>query len=166
MSKSSHVVVHLSTEQRTSLETLIQSGSAPARTQTRARILLLSDRSQGLRRTEEQIAEALLCNKNTVGNVRRRYAAEGVDAALYDKARPGAKPKITGDIEAKITLLACSTPPEGHARWTLRLLADRAVELGYVESVSHVAIGETLKKTSSSPGVYKPGALANRARST
>ena len=152
MSKSHHVSVQLTDAQRTQLETLIKSGSAPARTQARARVLLLSDRSQGQHRTEQQIADALLCSKNTVGNIRRRFAAHGIEAALVEKPRPGAKPKITGEVEAKLTLLCCSDPPEGHARWTLRLLADKVVELGYVDSLSHVAVQQTLKKTNSSPG--------------
>ena len=68
-------------------------------------------------------------------------------AALNDKGWPGAKPKLTGEVEAKLTMLACSEPPKGHARWTLRLLANQMVELGYVEDVSHVTVGEWLKKT-------------------
>jgi hypothetical protein len=75
-----------------------------------------------------------------------------MEAALYDKPRPGRTPKITGDIEAKLTVLACSDPPEGRVRWTLRLLADRMVELGYLDSISDVAIYKRLKKTKSSPG--------------
>src|SRR5579859_4544348 len=105
---SKHIPLHLTPEQRHHLEALIRSGNAPARTQTRARILLLSDRSQGACRIDSQVAQALLCSKGTVTNVRHRFLAEGMQAALYDKARPGALPKVTGDIEAKITLLACS----------------------------------------------------------
>jgi Homeodomain-like domain len=71
-----------------------------------------------------------------------------MEAALYDKPRPGRVPKITGDIEAKLTVLACSDPPEGHSRWTLQLLADKLVELNLVESISAVAIHKRLKKLS------------------
>ena len=152
MSKSKHIRICLTEAERTQLETLITRGSAPARMQTRARILLLSDRSFGAAKTEAEIASALLCSKNTVGNIRRRCAEEGVDAALVEKPRPGAIPKIDGETEARIILLACSAPPLGKARWTLRLLASQAVELGYVESISHVTIGERLKKTNSSLG--------------
>jgi hypothetical protein len=77
--------------------------------------------------------------------VRRRFLSGGLQAALYDKGRPGAPPKFTGEVEARLTMLACSEPPEGAARWTLRLLADKMVELGYVESISHVTVGELLK---------------------
>ncbi len=91
-------------------------------------------------------------SKPTIIRTRRRYVLEGLEAALYDKPRPGAKPKITGDVEAQLTLLACSTPPEGKARWTLQLLADKLVELQLVESISDVAVMHRLKKTSSNPG--------------
>jgi len=147
-----HTHVELTEEQRTELEQLIRTGNALARTNTRARILLLSDRSQGQKRTDQEVAEAVLCSKSTVGNVRRRFLTGGLPSALYDKGWPGAKPKFTGEVEAKLTMLACSDPPDGAARWTLRLLADRMVELGYVDSISHVTVRELLKKTNSSRG--------------
>ena len=147
-----HISIHLTDEQRAELEQLIRSGSAPARTHTRARILLLSDRSQGQKRTLAEVVAALLCSKGTVRNVRRRFWREGLPAALYDKPRPGQEPKVTGDIEARLTMLACSAPPAGQGRWTLRLLAERMIELGYIGYISHVTVGEVLKKTRSSPG--------------
>jgi len=113
-----HTYVDLPTEQRAVLEQLIHSGNAPGRTQTRARILLLADRSQGPQRADQEIAVALLCHKGTVRNVRHRFQRDGLQAALHDKPRPGQKPKITGEIEAQLTVLACSDRPAGHARWT------------------------------------------------
>ena len=89
---------------------------------------------------------------STVKRTRWRFLQEGLEAALKEKPRPGRPPKITGEIEAKLTVLACSQPPEGHAQWTLRLLAGRLVELGYLESISHTAVGNRLKKTRSNPG--------------
>jgi transposase len=142
----------LTQAQRELLQGLIHAGNAPARTQTRARILLLADRSQRTRRTDAQVSEAVLCSLATVGNIRRRFVRDGLEAALQDKPRPGAAPKITGDIEAHLVTLCCSDPPEGEARWTLRLLAGRVVELGLLGSLSHVAVGERLKKTNLSPG--------------
>jgi hypothetical protein len=124
-----HTHIELTSEERTELEKLIRTGNAPARTHTRARILLLSDRSQGQKRTDQEVADAVLCCKNTVRNVRRRFLSGGLQAALYDKGWPGASPKFTGEVEAKLVMLACSEPPEGAARWTLRLLADKMVEL-------------------------------------
>jgi transposase len=142
-----HQRIELSADERTELEQLIHAGKASARKQTRARILLLGDRSRGQKRTDREIAEAVMCNKTTVGNIRRRYVEGGLPKALNDKGWPGAKPKLNGEGEAKLTMLACSEPPQGHARWTLRLLADQMVELGYIESISYVTIGEYLKKT-------------------
>jgi transposase len=114
--------------------------------------LLLTDYSQGEHWQDEAIAAALLCSQKTVINVRQRYLTEGLTAALYDKARPGQTPKLTGEVEAQLTLLACSDPPEGYAHWTMRLLADKLVELEVVESISHVAVWERLKKTNYTPG--------------
>jgi len=147
-----HVHIELNETERTELEQLIHAGNAPARKQTRARILLLSDRSQGQKRTNREVAEAALCSLSTVVSIRRRYAEGGLPKALNDKGWPGAKPKLTGEVEAKLTMLACSKPPEGFARWTLRLLADQMVELGYVEAVSYVTIREWLKKANLSLG--------------
>lgn len=142
-----HITIQLTDEQRSHLEKLIRSGAAPARTQTKARILLLTDRSQGQQRTDQEVADALLCSKGTIVTMRKRFAAEGLDAALYDKPRPGAKPKITGEVEAKLVTLVCSDPPDGHARWTLQLLANQLVTLGLLESISQVAVHQRLKKT-------------------
>lgn len=152
MSKGTHIRIELTDEQRQQLARLTRTGDAPARVQTRARILLLSDRSAGAAKTEAQVAEALLCSHNTVGNVRRRFAQGGLAAALYERPRPGAAPKLTGEAEARLIALACGPPPEGQARWTLRMLADRLVELALVEGISHVAVHQRLKKTRSSPG--------------
>jgi len=147
-----HISLYLTKEQREQLDCLIRRGNAPARTQTRARILLLTDRSQGQQRTDQEVATAVLCSERMIFNVRHRFLDSGLEVALYDRPRPGAEPKITGEIEAKLTMLACSDPPSGQARWTLRLLAEKLIELGYVDYVSHVTVGEHLKKTNSSPG--------------
>jgi hypothetical protein len=144
MGKQTHI--ERTSEERTELEKLIRTGNAPARTHTRARILLLSDRSQGQKRTDQEGADAVLCRKSTVRNVRRRFLSGGLQAALSDKGWPGASPKFTGEVEAKLVMFACSEPPEGAARWTLRLLADKMVERHSVDSMSHVMVGEILKK--------------------
>ncbi len=149
---SKHTQIELTEEQRPELEQLIRSGHAPARTHTRARILLLSDRSQGQKRTDQDVAAATLCSQKTVVQVRRRLLAGGLARALYDKGWPGRAPKFTGEVEAQLTPLACSDPLAGAARWSLRLLADQMIELGYVDYISHVTVGELLKKTRSSPG--------------
>jgi len=149
---STRSAVQLSEKERSHLKGLLRRGAAPARVQTRARVLLFTDRSLGQHRTHEQVAEAVLTSVSTAKRTRWRFLREGLEAALAEKPRPGRPPKITGEIEAQLTVLACSQPPEGHAHWTLRLLAGRLVELGYLESISHVAVGNRLKKTRSSPG--------------
>ena len=95
------------------------------------------------------IAATLSLSLPTIFNVKRRYLEEGFGSALQDKPRSGKPPRIEADARAKITALACSEAPAGHARWTLRLLADRAVKLGFVDSISHNAVKQILKKTGS-----------------
>jgi transposase len=126
-----------------SLTTIINRGATTARTQTRARILDLLHRGQH----PNEIASLLQVSLQTVFNVKRRYLSAGFDAALFDQPRSGRPIRIDGAQRAKITALACSTPPEGYARWSLRLLADKAVELQLCEAVSHNAVKEILKKT-------------------
>lgn len=126
-----------------SLTSIIKRGTTTARTQTRARILDLLHRQQH----PQEIASLLQVSRQTVFNIKRRYLAGGFDAALFDRARSGRPVRIDGAQRAKITALACSAPPEGHARWSLRLLADKAVELQVCEAVSHNAVKEILKKT-------------------
>jgi transposase len=129
-----------------SLTTIIKRGTTAARTQTRARILDLLHRGQH----SDEIASLLQVSRQTVFNIKRRYLCSGFAAALFDQPRSGRPIRIDGAQRAKITALACSSPPEGHARWSLRLLADKAVELQLCESVSHNAVKEILKKTNSS----------------
>jgi len=111
--------------------------------QTRARVLDLLHRG----RHPDEIAATLSLSVPTVFNIKRRYLAEGLDAALIDRPRSGKPCRIDGVARAKITALACSTAPQGHARWTLRLLADKSIELGFCDAISHTTIGEVLKKT-------------------
>ena len=96
--------VHLSKEDRQELETLIHSGESSARAQTRARILLLTDASQKKKKGTKEIASALLCSMPTITNIRKKFAEGGLENALYDKPRPGAIPKITGEIESQLTM--------------------------------------------------------------
>jgi putative transposase len=96
----------------------------------------------------------------TIFNIKRRFLSQGLDAALYDRPRSGKPPKINGTARARITALACSKAPAGHARWTLRLLADKAVEFGFCESISHETVKEVLKKTGSSHTAKGRGASA------
>ena len=144
--------MYLKGDERTELEQLIKSGSNSARVIARARTLLLLDRSQGKQRTMREVADAVMVSRGTVANVKRRYFAGGIERALYDLPRPGAKPKVDGEVEAQLIALVCSDPPEGRTRWTLRLLADQLVALEVVEYISHVTVGAVLKKTNLSRG--------------
>jgi len=108
---------------------ITRTGSTSARTITRARILLLVDRSQDQGKTDDEVAQAVLVHKQTVYNICRRYLNEWLDSALYEKPRPSQPPKMTGDIEAELVVLACSDSPEGRDRWTLQLLADKLESL-------------------------------------
>lgn len=146
------VTVLLTDDQRHELTCLTRRGIANARTLTRARILLLADKSQNKGQTYQQIAHALRVSLPTISQICRRFDQGGIPEALCEKPRPGKTPKITGDVEAQLVMLACSDPPEGKARWTMQLLADRLVELQLVDSISDSAVCDRLKKTKLSPG--------------
>lgn len=135
--------IELSKQEQCSLKTFFRSGSSSNRQQTRARILdLLSKQTP-----PPQIARLLGCTTTTVYNIKRRFLGEGLEAALSERLRSGKPISISGAARARITALACSDAPEGHARWTLRLLADKAVEHGFIETVSHQTVKQILKKT-------------------
>lgn len=142
MSQKSHIV-RLSEKERQQLQKAVQSGQSKARKITRCRILLLADKGK----TDQEISEALNVCLATVFNVRRRYSQEGIESAVNERARSGQPSRFKGGLAAKITAIACSNPPEGHARWSLRLLADHIIELDIVESISHQSVKNILKKT-------------------
>jgi len=144
--------IYLNDKERVELEQLIKSGVNSARVIGRARTLLLLDRSQDKERTIQEVTEAAMVSQGTVSNLKRRYFEGGITGALYDKPRPGAKRKVDGEVEARLIALACSDPPEGCERWTLRLLANELVTLEVVEYISHVTVREVLKKTKLSLG--------------
>jgi transposase len=144
--------LYLNDKERAELEQLIRAGVNSARVIGRARTLLLLDRSQGKKRTIQEVADAAMVSPGTVSNLKRRYFEGGIAGALYDKPRPGAKRKVDGEVEARLIALACSDPPEGYERWTLRLLANELIALEVVEYVSHVTVREVLKKTKLSLG--------------
>jgi transposase len=137
-------VVALTAAERTHLRGLIRAGTAGARRLRRAHTLLLADEGQ----TDDAIAAALHIGRATVARTRQRFAAEGLEAALAERPRPGGARKLSPKQEAHLIALACSKAPEGKGRWALRLLADRMVELGHVETLSYETVRRTLKKTS------------------
>jgi transposase len=101
---------------------------------------------------DDEITEALKVSKSTVSRIRKRYCEGGLDFALNEKPRIGAPRKIDSRLETQLTLLACSEPPEGRSRWTVRLLADRLVEMEFVDSISHMSVQRLLKKMKLSLG--------------
>ena len=146
-------IVTLSEEERTFLEGAIAKGKASAYKQSHARILLKADQSaQGPKWTDERIAEALEIGHGAVERARRRFVEEGLEVAIERKAQQNRYRKMDGEVQAHLIAQACSKPPKGRARWTLHMLADRLVELKVVDSISHEAVRQSLKKTNSSPG--------------
>jgi transposase len=147
--------VTLTAEERNSLQELLAAGKAAAKKLTHARILLKADAAPaGPAWTDARIAEALEVHVTTVEHLRERFVEQGLDAALGRKKqdRPSRERTIDGKAEARLIALACSEPPQGRARWTLRLLADKLVELAIVDTVCTETVRRVLKKTSSSRG--------------
>jgi transposase len=154
--------VRLTPEQRTELSDRLEREALNGRRRRHFQILLLADEG----RTDEQIAAATGASRSTVERHRTRFAREGLEAALADKPRSGAPAKLDGKQEAMIVALACSDAPEGQARWTAKRLADRAVELEVVESVSESTVRRVLKETRRSPGRSGRGASRRSAASS
>jgi transposase len=143
--------VKLTLEQRRWLETMVHTSSTPAKHYLVARILLMSDQSEGApSRTDGQIAEALDISRRTVIRIKQRFVQGGLETALtgsFPRERPERR-CLDGKGEAQLIRLACSQAPDGRQRWTLELLADQMVCLGYVEHISPETVRTTLKKTS------------------
>jgi transposase len=164
MARKDKYVVRLTAGHRRLLEQMVSSGKHPARVLTRARVLLKADAGTGGPGWEDAaIAEALDCGERTVARVRQKYAAGGLDAALYAKKPTGRQyRKLDGKQEAKLVALACSPAPDGRGRWTMKLLADRLVELQVVEGIDPATVWRTLKKILSSRGSSSSGSSRRR----
>lgn len=152
MPKKIHHIA-LSNEDYLHLRHYVQSGHKSARAINRARVLLFADTGM----TDEDIAATLGISMATVYRIRKTYAACGLAQALEEQPRRGAPAKLDGRAEATLTMLACSTPPEGHKRWTLQLLAEKLVALQVVESISLPTVSTVLKKMSSNHGWSNAG---------
>jgi hypothetical protein len=139
---------------RASLQTFIHAGKANARTFTRARVLLKA--AEGW--TDQHICAAFDISRNTSIRVRQVYLEGGLEAVLHDKRQQRYRQALTGGQAAHLIAIACSPVPDGHDHWTVRLLAGKAVELGFVEAISPETIRQLLKKTNSSPGNTSSGA--------
>ena len=152
--------VTLTHEERCELETISSKGKHASQKVLNALILLACDEGQYQpeRSINETIARVLRVSMKKIDRMKKRFVEEGLDAVL--KGKPSTRlysRKADGDVEAHLIALSCSPAPEGYQRWTLRLLADKAVELNYVKSISHETVRRVLKKTSSSPGSKKGG---------
>jgi hypothetical protein len=145
----------LTPEERRELKRFSTTGSHSVKLVNRAKIILALDRPKGRRtQTQEAIAENIGVSRQAVRNVKQDFlAAENVAAFLQRKKRatPPVPPKVTGKLEARVIALACGEAPQGYARWTLRLLAERTVELQYVDAISHMTVGRLLKKHNLNP---------------
>lgn len=147
--------VTLTAEEAEQLQALVVKGKHAAAKVVNALILLNCDETQarGRRRSSQEIAEVLQVSPRKIDRIKRRFVEEGLEVALNGvPSQREYEHKIDGEVEAHLIALSCSAPPSGHARWTLRLLADRAVELDLVEALSHETVRRVLKKTNSSRG--------------
>ena len=145
--------VFLNGKKRSTLKRMVNTGTEKARKLTRARILLLADESpHGPSKTDKEIGEALGVCSSTVGLTRQHFTESDMEGALNENPRSGRPREFTGRDEAKLTLIACSEPPEGHSRWSVRLLADKLVELEVVDSISRESVRKYLKKGMSNRG--------------
>ncbi len=140
--------VDLTDKEHIELERLTRQGKVSARKMKRAQILLKA----AMDWRDEDIMAALDTSRSTVERTRRRFVEGGLAKALNEDARPGQRRKLDGRAEAHLVALACSERPDSQARWSMRLLADKIVELGVVDSISHETVRQTLKKMGSNPG--------------
>lgn len=145
---STKYIIELNETERKILMDIVKKGNSPARTIMRANILLASDRGNKYM-TVAEIAATFNTTPTTVHNVRTSYVNRGLEATINRKKRetPPVPAKVTGDIEARIIALACGEPPEGYSRWSVRLIAEKCVELNYIDSISHMTVSRILKKT-------------------
>jgi len=153
-----HVTLQL--EERSALEAIVQKGSHASRTVVSALILLNCDTGefQPHRMKNEDVAAVLQISMRKIDRVKKRFVEEGLDAALERRPSPRVyQRKADGDFEAHLVALSCGPPPEGFSRWSLRLLANRAVELNYIDRVSHETVRRVLKNTNSSRGKGRAG---------
>jgi hypothetical protein len=156
MRKQYHI--QLTPEQRAGAQAVLTRGTAAALTHRHARILLEADAAVRRRvRSDAQVAEVCGVSPRTVARVRERFARDGFAVALHGRPHPGSAPKLSAEQAARLIALACSAPPAGRVRWSVRLLADRAVELEAMPPLSRELVRTTLKKTAASRGASSAG---------
>jgi transposase len=141
-------ILKLTEKERQKLQELVRKGENKARVITRARLLLLSDQGWD----DQKIADALQIGRATVERIRRRAVRESVEIALVDRPRPGSERKLNAKQEAQLVAIACSDPPPGRKRWTIRLLMEEVMKQGIVDSISFETVRRVVKKTMSDLG--------------
>ena len=141
-------ILKLTEKERQKLQELVRKGENKARVITRARLLLLSDQGWD----DQKIADALQIGRATVERIRRRAVREGVEIALVDRPRPGSERKLNAQQEAQLVAIACSDPPPGRKRWTIRLLVEEVMKQGVVVTISFETVRRVVKKTMSDLG--------------
>jgi transposase len=147
----------LTEEEKDLLKGIIRKKKSSAKQVVRSQVLY-AVAENGLNKNDKEVSELYGLTTKSIERLRKRCCEDGVQMALQGKKREVFKEKkLTGEVEAKLSMLACSTPPEGHENWTLQLLADRMVALNYIESISHTSVGNLLKKMRLSPGEKKCG---------
>lgn len=143
----------LSSDEKKELKDIVKKGKSSAALIRRANVILMSDSSEGEKKTEEEIASSLNISRQTVHNIKVKYLSKAKETETTKKIErkkretPPVEPKFDGEAEAKIIALACSAPPEGRTKWTLRLLSERSVQMEIVDQISHTQVGRILKKT-------------------
>lgn len=152
MARKSEFIV-LTPDDLSALDTFVRTGTHSSRSLIRARVLLLNHQ----RETLDSVSKLLGISYATASTIRARYKKAGLNAALSEKPRSGAPPKITATLEAHVTAVVCSEAPEGRVRWTLELLRDEIVQLNYVESISKESVRTILKKVNSNLGSLNNG---------
>jgi hypothetical protein len=140
--------VELSEEEKEILGKIVKTGKSPAKAIMRSNILLSTDDNRKPKLAIREVAEIYNVSPTTVNNIRKSYAESGIEGTVKRKKResPPVAPKITGEVEAKIIALSCTKPPEGYCRWTIRLLRDKVVELGYIDTIGRTSVNDVLKK--------------------
>ncbi len=156
MRKQHHI--HLTSTQRAAAQAVLDRGTAAALTHRHARILLEADEAVRRRvRADARVAEVCGVSARTVARVRERFTTDGFAVALHGRPHPGAAPKLSATQEARLIALACTPPPDGHARWSVRLLAERVVALEAMPPIGRELVRTTLKKTASNRGASSGG---------
>ncbi len=156
--------VTLTAEEREELEKLIQKGGKGYRIKHAQILLKLDDKPENKKWTYERIKEAYHTSNETIANVAKRFVTDGLEAALGRKKQENYHRKVTGEIEAKICLIACSEPPKGRSRWTMQMIADELIRLNVVDYITDTTVCEVMKKTKLSRGLLKNGAFLKRTR--